>query len=136
MRAGIVSINYATEQSDYALWRKVVSFILFLSFFWISYVAQTHIHGKPAPATMSAISKSLPFAGEKSVEAPEKDQTTDDINCQLCQAVSHGRALLLPLLITLLAVWLTLHAAPPGNLEWSWTSIVGHDHQARGPPTL
>lgn len=136
VRTGIASIDFATEQSDYVLWRRVVSLLLFLSFFWISYVAQTHIPGQPAPSTTSAISKSPPFGEPKSVEAPEKGQTPDDINCPLCQAVSHGGGLLLPLLVTLLAALLTLHVASLGKLNWSWTSIGGHDHQARSPPTL
>jgi hypothetical protein len=136
VQAAASSIRCKTERSDNALWRKIVSGFVLAAFFWMSFVAQTHIHGQPSAPAFS-IDKSSHNVGGSAVKGPSKGHGSDDqADCPLCQAVSHGGAVVIPLLTIALALETAVPAALAVPAPSSWTKFVDYDHQTRGPPHI
>jgi hypothetical protein len=108
--------------------------LLLASFFWISYAAQTHIHGSPSAATASAIVKST--SGKSLAKAPSNNRSDDSADCPLCQAAGLGRAIIVPLLLAILILQVAFQIAPHGLIERISVSYVGCGHQTRAPPIL
>lgn len=119
------------------MWRRVLTALLLFSFFWISYVSQTHIHGQPRAATSAAtILKSIAAHAGQPSDAPGQHKPDDAADCPLCQAVSLGGAAILPILIALILIQSTTHLIPAPQLKRVWASRVDFAHQTRGPPAL
>jgi DUF2946 family protein len=138
VRASTLTIGSRKNQSDIALWRRVVSALILFSFFWISYVSQTHIHGQPvAAAAASQIAKIVHLDGAKAFPTPTKHSPDGSDDCPLCQAVSLGGIAIVPILFALLVLQ-TAVAQPvlPRQSGLGWVSHFGYAHQTRGPPTL
>jgi hypothetical protein len=133
VRALELSMKSRRARSDIALWRRALSALLLASFFWISYVAQTHIHGTPASAATSAIAKSVHLSGK----APSNNRSDGSTDCPLCQAVSLGGALIVPLLFAVLILQLAVQMVPRGTAELRIpASYFACGHQTRAPPIL
>lgn len=129
--------GFSTVQSDHALWRRIVSALLFFSFFWISYVSQTHIHGLPVTAAAaSTLVKSDKIYGNQSVYAPGKHNPDDQADCPFCQAVSHGGIAVVPILVALLVVQSVIQSIFQRPSERPSINHFGYAHRTRGPPTL
>jgi len=137
VRAIARSKAISAKQGDPILWRRIVSALLLMSFFWISYVSQTHIHGQPVtPATSGSIVKLLQLGGDRTLPVPGKHSPDDPADCPLCQAVSLTGAAIMPILVALLLVQNVALSVLPRATERIWASYIGFAHQTRGPPTL
>jgi hypothetical protein len=120
----------------------VVTAVVFVSFFWISLVSQTHIHGQMATTSLPASRSSgsnftTPETVESALKSPIPDNSSDDLtNCPLCQAVHQSGSFITPL-ISFLPIWLVYSAVHPWSVAFcGWFSFPGHDLQTRGPPRL
>jgi hypothetical protein len=129
-------MNNGSARSDIALWRRVLSTLLLASFLWISYVAQTHIHGNPGPVEASAIVKSVHLSGKSPTKAPSNNRSDDSTDCPLCQAVNLCGALIIALLLVVLVPWLVVQVALRRALERITASYFDCGHQTRAPPIL
>jgi hypothetical protein len=138
VRASTLTIGSWKNQSDIALWRRIVSALILFSFFWISYVSQTHIHGQSVTAAAaSAIVKAIHLDGSEAVPAPTKHSPDSPDDCPLCQAVSLGGVAIVPILIALLILQTAVtQSVLPRQSGTGWVSHSGYAHQTRGPPTL
>ncbi len=117
-----------------APWRRAVAVLATLSFFWLSLIAQTHIHQAANPPS-AASAKIFSHGGEQA--APRKAPAPDDVgDCPLCQAVSHGGAFIAPLFTTLIVVSLTQETLVWGVIPAKWSVFPGHNRQSRAPPRL
>ena len=116
------------------MWRRALSALLLVSFFWISYAAQTHIHG--SPSAVSAIVKSAHTSGKPLAKAPAHNRSDDAADCPLCQAAGLGRAIIVPLLFVILILQVAFQIAPFGLIEKIPVSYLGCGHQTRAPPIL
>ena len=134
VRALEPSMGSGRAQSDVALWRRALSALLLASFFWISYAAQTHIHGGPSAAAASASVKST--SGKSLANAPSHNRSDDAADCPLCQAAGLGRAIIVPLLFAILILQVAFEIAPFGLIERIPVSYFGCGHQTRAPPIL
>jgi hypothetical protein len=135
VRAATFQTGSSTAQSDLALWRRFVSALFLLSFFWISYVSQTHVHGPSVTAAAaSAIVKSVQLGGNRADQPPAKHNPDDQDDCPLCQAVSHGGIAVVPILLALLVLQSVIQSALPRPSERPSISHFGYAHQTRGPP--
>ena len=124
-------------RSDPALWLRIVSVLLFFSFFWISYVSQTHIHGLPVTAaTASTTVKSGQIYNYQAGHARGKHNTDDQDNCPLCQAVSHGGIAVVPILVALLVVQSVIQSVFSRLFDRPSINHFEYAHRTRGPPTL
>jgi hypothetical protein len=122
-----------SAQGD-ALLRKAVALLAFMSFFWMSLVAQIHVHhsANMALATQATVASQASIQA-KPVKAPTSDDTAE---CPLCQAVSQGSAYIAPHLFSLIVVSLT-QASPYLVISAAkWSALLGHDHNSRAPPRL
>jgi hypothetical protein len=136
VQAVTLQTDFSTAQSDPALWRRFVSALFLLSFFWVSYVSQTHIHGPSVTAAAaSAIVKSVQLGGDRADQAPAKHNPDDQDDCPLCQAVSHGGIAIVPILIALLVLQSVIQSVLPRPSGRPSINHFGYDHQTRGPPT-
>jgi hypothetical protein len=135
VRALNISMSVDLRRGDSALWRKAVSGLLLISFFWLSFIAQTHIHGVAAPIAPT-FTKSLDFSGKSVEKAPSNNHHDDSDDCPLCQAAAVGAAALVPFLFIEIAVPFHVQFAPDGQAEETRPSYVGHGKQPRAPPTL
>jgi len=136
VRALELSMKSGRARSDIALWRRALSALLLASFFWISYVAQTHIHGSPFPAAASAIVKSVHLSGKSPAKAPSNNRSDDSAACPLRQAANLGGAITVPLLIAVLILQFASQVAPRSVIERIPVSYFACGHQTRAPPTL
>ena len=137
VRALELTMKSGRARSDVALWRKALSALVLASFFWISYVAQTHIHGSPTSAIASAVAKSVHLSDKAPVKAPPNNRSDDSTDCPLCQAVSLGGALIVPLLFAILIPQFALQVAPCGTVERRVpVNYFACGHQTRAPPIL
>jgi hypothetical protein len=137
VRIAAFQFGNVSTQSWSALWRRVLTGLLLCSFFWISYVSQTHIHSQPATLTSAgAILKNIVAHQGQPGQAPGQHAPDDPADCPLCQAVGLGGAAILPILIALVLIQVTAHVIPVPQLKRVWASRVDAAHQTRGPPTL
>ena len=137
MRAVTFPIGFSTAQSDRTLWRRAVSALFSLSFVWISYVSQTHIHGQSITSEAAAeVAKAVQLDGGKAVQDAGKHNQDDSTDCPLCQAVSHGGVAVMPILLALLAVHNVVRSILLCRCERPRASHFGYAHQTRGPPIL
>ena len=135
VRAALFSTHDLTTARGRSFGQKLLAVLLALSFFWLSYVAQTHIHPRPV-AAVAAISK-IAQAVTKSVSSPAKDNSDGAADCPLCQAVNAGGALVLPLLLAFLAAVVAVgqQRIPPDASRVA-RSLSWQIPQTRGPPSL
>lgn len=135
VRAIALSRYDAAVRGDLALWRRIASALILLSFFWISYVSQTHIHGQPpTPAAASSLVKLLQVHGGGT--ASDHHNSDDSADCPLCQAVGLTGAVIIPILAVLLLAQNVVLSVLPRTVERIGPSHFGLAHQTRGPPTL
>jgi hypothetical protein len=136
VRALELSVRSRRTRSDIALWRRALSTLLLASFFWISYVAQTHIHGSPVLSAASTIVKSAHVPIEPTTKAPSNNRSDDSADCPLCQAASLGGALIIPLLFAVFILQSALQIPPRPAMEIIGASYFSCGHQTRAPPIL
>jgi len=110
--------------------------LLLASFFWISYVAQTHIHGSPVLSAASTTVKSAHVSIDPTTKAPANNRSDDSANCPLCQAASLGGALIIPLLFAVFILQSTPQIAPRPAIGTIVASYFNCGHQTRAPPIL
>jgi hypothetical protein len=120
-----------SAQSD-ALPRKAVALQAFMSFFWMSLVAQNHIHhpANMASATQAKVSNQLNIQA-KPVKARTSDGTDE---CPLCQAISQNNAYIAPCLFPLIIVPLAQTSQYRVISSAKWSAFLGHDIKSRAPP--
>lgn len=134
VRARKLPFGASPGRSDPALWRRVAAALVFFSFFWISYVSQTHIHGQPVSA--GVVAGKLLQVGANAAKVSGKQHNPDDpADCPLCQAVSLGGIAIVPLLITLVVLLQNIvRLELPKVTRAGPTNHLGYAHQTRGPP--
>ena len=120
-----------SARSD-ALLRKAVALLAFMSSFWMSLVAQIHIH---QPANIASATPAKVLSQSSFQAKPPKVPTSDDTDeCPLCQAVSQNSAYIPPHFFWLIVVPLA-HASPYWViLSAKWSAFQGHDLKSRAPP--
>ncbi|HVW72142.1 MAG TPA: DUF2946 family protein [Rhizomicrobium sp.] len=137
MQAVALDTGCFERQSDIALWRKVLSALVILSFFSISYASQTHIHGRTiTQVAASVIAKSMQIASDHQASKPIKNNSDDPADCPLCQAVSLAGVAILPILIAILLFQNTVSSILPRLSERLRPSRLSFVRQPRGPPIL
>ena len=137
VRAVRVHTGILGRQSEFALWRRILSAFVFLSFLSISYASQTHIHGLTiAQVAASTFAKSLHASGNQLVSKPIKNTSDDSADCPLCQAASLTGVAILPFLITVLLLQNITSSVLPLWPERFRPSRLRFARQTRGPPTL
>ncbi len=134
MRVASFRLSIGQTARDVALWRKAVTALAAASFFWLSLLAQTHIHHAADAPSATAV-KILPHAGDRATpaKAPPSGDTSD---CPLCQAVGHGAAFMAPLFVALIVVPQVQDAPFRGVVSAIFSLFPGHDRQSRAPPHL
>lgn len=137
VRALELTMKSGRARGDVALWRRALSALVLASFFWISYVAQTHIHGSPTSDLASSIAKSVHLSDKAPAKVPSNNRSDGSTDCPLCQAVSLGGALIVPLLFAILILQFALQMVPCGTVERRVpASYFACGHQTRAPPIL
>jgi len=136
VRAYALSNELKTAPGEVSRWRKMFMVLLAASFFWISYVSQTHIHGQPQNSVQTVIAKVLHSPNSFAPSAPSKGGSDDPADCPLCQAVALGSMVLLPLLLVLLNLVRSAEDVPVFAATMPKTGFLRLSHQTRGPPSL
>lgn len=121
---------------EVARWSKLLMILLAATFFWISYVSQTHIHGQPQNGVQTVIAKVLHHGNGLTPNTPSNGSSDDPTDCPLCQAVAWGGMVLLPLLLVLLNLVRATEDLPYFAVTAPKAGFWRLSHQTRGPPSL
>lgn len=88
------------------------------------FIAQTHVHGRPAVAATSA-----------AVTAAADRVTREEPSCPLCAIAGHTPAVAPPAQPSAQALPLLPASAPPTVACCAFASLASHHWRSRGPPT-
>jgi len=119
--------------------RRVVTFLVILSFFFQSYITQTHIH--PSPVELRTAQQVRNTKGllqtassrSQSKKLPDKD---DPAHCPLCQAVADTGSFAIPMAPMLAVPTATAAFKTTVQHPAPHVAILPHDWQGRAPPAI
>ena len=110
--------------------RFLMTFVLFVSFFVQSFIAQTHIHQPPAGAVAVGHATAANTSGDRHHNPGDEDP----LHCPFCQAVAASGSFLTPVLILLPIPTYSFVVEKLASHRPSAVSPPPHDWHGRGPP--
>lgn len=115
--------------------RYLLTLVLFVTFFFQSYIAQTHIH--PLPVAATKIGREIGHASVSPAKSSDHDRYPDGddpAHCPFCQAVAATGRFLTPVLVLLPVPTFSTAVERPVSHTPSAISPPPHDWHGRGPP--
>jgi hypothetical protein len=133
MRVASNSLPFPLKSAASAgLSRTLATALIFVAFLLQSFVAQTHIHPRPA-----AVSNITQIANKAVHHAPALPGNSDEAaNCPLCQAITHASAYFPPTALDMLVQYGQNAHLPVIAARDMRADYRGYREQQRGPPSL